>query len=191
MQPASGDYAVGALKVWAVEIDLGEHVYRIPPLPAQDWFLAVLLDDNPLPIVPGMLEPADHDQVLDALLEGELNLEDVIIANREALEAASGWRWWEADRLIRSAGAEWRDIGGALSSRGVDLAQVSLGAALNAIYSLAIRNLDEQKRFTFLARLSSPPPGEIARTYDESAYADAFEDAMNEAQRGAPPYSAQ
>lgn|GEM_PF-2171894 len=175
------DAARAALTVWAVEVDLGGRTYTIPPLPAGRWFLAILDDEQPMPIVPGLLGPDDEEAILEGLLDGLFTVEELIRVHREALAAASGWKWWEADRLIRSAAAEWRHVGGELTVHGVDLDAAPLGAALNAIYALAVRNMTKEQRFTFDGQLSTPPAGVSgAEWFDEDFYAQAFEEMLAE-----------
>lgn len=173
------DAALAALRVWAIEVDLGGEVYRIPPLPAAVWFTAVLSGEA-VPIVPTLLEPADQEAVLDRMLRREITRADVDRANREALGAAAGWKWWVAERLIVSAAAEWRIIGGLLQGAGLDLQRMSLGAVLSAMYAMAVTNMKREDRFAFDAQLNAPPVGysDAREWYDESKYADAFADLL-------------
>lgn len=176
------DLALASLRVWAVEVDLGGHSYRVPPLPASEWFAAVLSDEA-VPIVPGMLEPAEQEEIIDRLLAGELSREDLDQANRDALAAASGWKWWEAERLIVSAAVEWRIIGGLLQGAGLDVSTASLGAVLSSMYAMAVTNMKKEDRFTFDAQLSAPPPQAIRRDdFDQSVYAEAFADLLRQHQ---------
>jgi len=175
------DAAQAALSIWAIEVDLAGCTYTIPPLPATRWFLAVLDDEEPLPIVPGLLGPDDEEEILEALLGGRVGVDDLVRASRDVLATASGWNWWEADRLIRGAAAQWRHVGGELTVHGVDPGTASLGAVLGAIYALAVRNMTKEQRFTFDSQLSSPPVGvPLAEWLDEDQWASSFEAAMAE-----------
>ncbi len=173
------DAAIAALRVWAIEVDVGDRTYRIPPLPASRWWEAVLSKELG-PIVPGMLEPEDEEEVVDALFGGVVSVQQLTTANREALAAASGWKWWVAERLIVSAAAEWRVIGGLLQGAGIDLERVSIGAALSAMYAMAVTNMKKEDRFQFDSQLNAPPIGyaDAREWYDESAYADVFADLL-------------
>lgn len=180
------DLARASLRVWAVEVDVAGTTYRIPPRPAADWFTAVL-SDEPSPIVPGMLEAADQEEVIDALLEGRLKLDELERVNRDALATASGWKWWEAERLIVSAAVEWRVVGGLLQGAGLDLNAVSVGAALAAMYAMAVTHMKKEDRFAFDAQLSAPPAGSVrAEDYDEGQFAEAFADLLRQHQQPLP-----
>ncbi len=183
MTSPSISLALASLRVWAIEVDLGGQTYRIPPLPAAEWFAAVLSGDSG-PIVPGLLDAAGQEEVIDALLEGRLTKAQVDTANHEALAAASGWKWWEAERLIVSAAVEWRIVGGLLQGAGLDLGVISLGAALASMYAMAVTHMKDQDRFAFDAKLSAPPPGAVrAADYDEKAFAGAFAELLRRQQQ--------
>lgn len=179
----SVDAAVAALRIWAIEVDLAGETFTVPAKPAADWFLAVCSEDA-FPIVPGMLaDPMEGDRVADLLLFGELTTTELREVNREALEAASGWRWYEAERLIVSAASQWRLIGGILGTHGVDLGSQSLGSVLATIYTLAVQAMSKEDRFAFDAQLTAIPPGQRVEDYDESQFAEAFADLIVAAQR--------
>lgn len=177
--------ALAALKIWGLEVDLAGEVFALPPLPAADWFLAILDEDSPLPLVPGLMSQQDEQRVMDLLLDEVIDLEVLVARSREVLAAASGRSWWEADRLIRGAGRDWNVIGGELTRLGVDLEKVSLGAALNAIYVVCVRTMNEQERNKFDIDLRLPPIGVEGVTteemYDERAAQDAFLALMGQA----------
>jgi hypothetical protein len=180
--------ALAALKIWGLEVELAGEVFEIPPRPAADWFLAILDEDTPLPVVPGLMNAEDDEQVNDLLLGGGVDIDLLVTRSREALTAAAGRPWWEADRLIRSSAASWQVIGGELTRVGVDLEKVSLAAALNAIYVICVRTMDEKERNKFDIDLRLPPIGvEGVKTedmYDQRAAESAFAALMGQA---APP----
>lgn len=179
----SVDAAVAALRIWAIDVDVADEVFTVPAKPAADWFLAICSDEA-FPIVPGMLEdPRDGDAITDMLLDGELTTNTLREVNREALEAASGWRWYEAERLIVSAASQWRLIGGILGSHGVDLTTQSLGSVLATIYTLATQAMTKEDRFAFDAQLTAIPPGQRVEDFDESQFAEAFAELITQARR--------
>lgn len=182
--------ALAALKIWALDVELGGETFTVPALPAADWFIAILDEDTPLPLIPGMMDAAAEEAIGDLLLTGAITPNDVITRSRELLTAASGRPWWEADRLIRSSAASWHIIGGELTRVGVDLHRVSLAAALNAIYVICVRTMDEKERNKFDIDLRLPPIGVEGVTteemYDERAAQDAFAALMGQAQPPAP-----
>lgn len=180
----STELALASLRVWAIEVDLGGKTYRVPPLPAADWFLAVLSGETG-PVVPGMLDPTDEEEIIERLVAGELTAKDITTANRDALAAASGWKWWEAERLMVSAAHGWKMIGGLLAGAGVDLSRDGLGKVLGTMYALAVTHMKPEDRFAFDSQIQAPPIGyaDTKEWFDESAYADVFADMLREHQR--------
>jgi hypothetical protein len=174
--------ALAALKCWPVVVEVGGREYTIPAVPAAEWFLSIL-GDKPLPIVPGMLPTEQEDELADRIAYGDVELREVVQVSREALEVASGWRWWEADRLIRSAGEQWKVVGGKLAQAGVDLHREPLGAVLNTIYTLAVANLDEQARQKLDFQISQPPAG-LAEEDREALAEQMFMDLLDGASPG-------
>jgi hypothetical protein len=182
--------ALAALRIWAHDVELAGETFVVPARPAADWFVAILDVDTPLPLIPGMMDDDAEDRINDMMLDGELTAELVITRSRELLTAAAGRPWWEADRLIRSAGASWHIIGGELTRLGVDLDAVSLAAALNAIYVVCVRTMDEKERNKFDIELRLPPIGVEGVTseemYDQRAAESAFAALMGQAEPPAP-----
>lgn len=170
--------ALAALRSWAIEVDLGGDTFVVPPRPAVDWFLAILDEDTPLPLIPGLMDSAAEERLSDMLMDGEVTAEDITTRSRELLTAAAGRPWWEADRLIRSSAASWHIIGGELTRLGVDLGRVPLAAALNAIYVVCVRTMDEKERNKFDIDLRVPPIGvegvKPEELYDVQAAESAF-----------------
>ena len=155
---SSVEAALASLRVWAVEVDVRGRTFRVPPRPASDWFIAVLSGDD-WPIVPGMFEPEDEEAFLDMVMAEDVRDAEVKRANRDALASASGWRWWEAERLIVSAAVEWKIVGGLLQGAGVDVDRLSLGAVLSAMYAMCVTNMKMEDRIKFDMQLSAPPVG--------------------------------
>lgn len=184
-----GSDALAALKIWALEVELGGDTFTVPPHPAVDWFLAIL-DDVPLPLIPGLMDGDAEERVADMLLDGVLTADLIATRSRELLTEAAGRPWWEADRLIRSSGASWHIIGGELTRLGVDLATVSLAAALNAIYVICVRTMDEKERNKFDLELRLPPIGvegvSTEEMYDQRTAEAAFMALMGQARPPEP-----
>lgn len=184
--------ALASLRVWAVEVDLAGRSYRIPPLPASEWFAAVLSGDH-APVVPGLLDAAEQEEIIDLLLDGTIDHRALEDANHDALAAASGWKWWEAERLIVSAAVGWKVIGGLLQGAGLDLSTAPLGAVLSSMYAMAVTHMKPEERFTFDAQISQPPLGRAREHFDQDAYADNFAELLKAHQsktlraQGKPP----
>ncbi len=177
--------ALAALRIWALDVELGGETFVVPARPAADWFVAILDEDVPLPLIPGLMDAAAEEQITDMLLNGGTTTDEIVTRSRELLTAAAGRPWWEADRLIRSSGESWHIIGGELTRLGVDL-----GAALNAIYVVCVRTMDEKERNKFDIDLRLPPIGvegvSTEEMYDEAAATAAFAALMGQAQPPVP-----
>lgn len=170
--------ALAALRSWAIEVDLGGETFVVPPRPAADWFVAILDGQTPLPLIPGLMDGDADDRIADLLMDGEVTPEEIAVRSRELLTEAAGRPWWEADRLIRSSGESWHIIGGELTRLGVDLGKVPLAAALNAIYVICVRTMDEKERNKFDIDLRLPPIGVEGVTTEEMYDAKAAEAAF-------------
>ena len=185
----AGD-ALAALKIWSLDVDLGGETFTVPPIPATGWFVAILDETSLLPLIPGLMDDGAEERITDMLLDGTVVPEDITNRSRELLTAAAGRPWWEADRLIRSAADSWQIIGGELTRLGVDLDAVSLAAALNAIYVVCVRTMDEKERNKFDIDLRLPPIGvegvSAESLYDEKAATAAFAALMGGSQPPAP-----
>lgn len=177
--------ALAALKIWALDVELAGETFVVPARPAAEWFLAILSEDVPLPLIPGLMDAVAEERIGDMLMDGEVTAELIITRSRELLTEASGRPWWEADRLIRSSAASWHIIGGELTRLGVDLDRVSLAAALNAIYVICVRTMDEKERNKFDIDLRLPPIGvegvKPEEMYDQRAAEAAFAALMGQA----------
>lgn len=178
--------ALAALEIWGFEVELGGETFAVPPLAAARWFVAILDEDTPLPLIPGLMSGNAEERISDLLLDGKISTDDIVARSRELLTAAAGRPWWEADRLIRSSGASWHIIGGELTRLGVDLGRVPLAAALNAIYVICVRTMDEKERNKFDIDLRLPPIGvegvKAEDMYDQRAAEAAFTALMGQAQ---------
>jgi len=148
----------------ALRFALDGEPYEIPALPARAWLLAHL-DEDPLAIFPGLL--ADEDDV-DDLLDAVDDEDDPLTAQRcvdlsLALlgEASGGWRWWEADRLVTVAIANWPMLDGPAARRGVDLLALPFDRFCSAVYSWRVEHAPEKDRDEFDRWLTMAPAGAI------------------------------
>lgn len=164
-----------------MEVSLGGEEYRIPALPAADWVEAILSKDATA-IVPGLFPREDEEEILILLMAGEIDTDEILAAARDAIEAAAGRPWWEAMRLVSSAGENADTVLGTLVKEGFDFERRSLAALCAVIYALATSNMDKKDRAKFDMDLKSMP-AEVLRD-DEDALEAAFMAAM--AERGQP-----
>jgi hypothetical protein len=165
--------ALPSLRVWAVEVPLGDEVYRIPPLPAADWLIAISMSFTR--VVPGMLE-GDIEQLLDQIVYGDIPHTEVRDAGRDVIAQVTGMKWWSAARLTYYLGSHWATVGGALLARGASPSTDSIGAVLTHTYRLLLENCkDEQERRKLDFELDRPPAGiPISQMYDPQKAAAAF-----------------
>lgn len=171
---------VAALRPCAIDVQLGEFEYTIPARPASVWLEALLeTDADGAAIVPGLLVQADKVSVWDDYADGTIGPEDLVRATRDALQAAAGRPWWEADRLIRSAAAPkaWPLFNGKLIMKGVRLEEISLAAFINAVWTLAVEGCKdeaERDRLEMEVRMipGDLPPEEQEALLDELAAED-------------------
>ncbi len=173
-----------ALVLPQVDVDLGDSTYTIPALPAAAWLVAVTAEEGGS-IVPGLLCEQDRRDVWADFADEAFTVEELAEVEREALGAAAGRPWWEADRLIRSAFSSdsWPIVSGEMTHRGIDVHTISLSGWLNWLFVLIVtRCKDDAERTMFESKLKMPPAGTpVEELYDEDEAAAAFLAAMNEA----------
>jgi hypothetical protein len=165
--------ALPSLRCWAVEVDIGGEAYRIPPLPAADWLIAISASFTR--VVPGMLE-GDIEDLLDRVSYGDVPYAEVRAASRDAIAQVAGMKWWAAARLVYYLGSHWSTIGGALLLRGADPSTHSIGAVLTSTYRVLLENCkNEQERVKLDYELERPPAGiPISQMYDANKATASF-----------------
>lgn len=153
--------ALAAWRCWAVEVELdidGEpRLFRIEPAPAAEWLIATVQSGH-LAYLPGMLDDVQRDELMQALDDHTLTTDDLVTANRDAIEVASGWRWWQAGRLIGTLSHGWARLGGMLMATGIDPTRHSLGAVLGGVYSMLYQNTPKKEDREKLIRTLVAPP---------------------------------
>lgn len=140
-----------SLRVWAVEVTVAGRLLRVPLLPAADW-LPALMTGDPMAVL-GLVEDFD---VAEALVDGGLTVVEIRDALTEIVESATGRSAVATFALAGVAGERWDVIGADLSRVGVRFDQISIGAALDAIYGSVCRALDEKGLAEFNRILQSP-----------------------------------
>jgi hypothetical protein len=144
-----------SVQVWAIEIDLGGRTFVVPALPASHW-LPVLLDGNPL-LVLDLLESTPVDEDVDSLiLSGQVGPAELVEALTVAVEQAAGRDFHSAFVIAQVARSQWAAVSGVLAEKGFRWDQSPLGAALDAIYAIVIKHLDEEKLTRFHHLLDNP-----------------------------------
>lgn len=184
LHPTNPD-PVASLDIYSVLVTVGSRSFRIPALPASEW-LKVLLEEalDPEALFPGLCDPSVVVSVNQMMLDGEATGADLREAIWDALEAASGRRWFIAVKICAYARANWDVIGGELARHGVYPKQMSLSAWLDACYSTMLHligDADPKKLTPFTADVTRLPPEE-ARKVDDEAEGNAFLAMMRQAQ---------
>lgn len=130
---------LASMRMWAVEIEVGSHLVRIPPVSAADWMPCLMRMD-----VMGILDLAEGVDVDEALIDGEISADEVRDAAVKLLESASGRSAWTTMALVALATRYWGTIGADLMRAMVRFDQIPLGAALDAIYGSLSKGLDDK-----------------------------------------------
>ena len=143
---------VASMRMWAVEIEAGDRLLRIPPLPAADWMPCLMRMD-----VMGVLDLAEDVDLDDALMDGEITTEQARDAAVKLLESAAGRTCWTSMALVALATRYWMTVGADLMRMSVKFDQISLGAALDAIYGSLTKGLDEKGLKRLNATLERAP----------------------------------
>lgn len=161
-----------SLRIWAIEFELGGRTFEVPALPAADWLLMLMNGDPPL----GVLDMGDLSAVDEMILGEEVTFEEVNKALTLVIEQATGRSFHASLMLAQVAKMQWPIIGGDLVRRGMRFDQVSIGAALDAIYVTILERLKPEAAEKFQALLDSEvSPGGKIRPNRAKAMAD-FED---------------
>lgn len=168
--------AVAALRMWGYETTFpgvlgpdGEPwAFRIEPLPAASWIVASLQRDH-LAYLPGLLTGGHRERMMDALEEGQITIDDLGEVNHDAIEVVSGWRWWEAGRLIGLVSHSYHTVGALLVLSGVDPLHTPLGAYLAAVYGRLWMDMDKKGRAKLAQTIAAPPATLLGDNFDEEA----------------------
>ena len=186
--------ALAALRIWGYETtfpgvvdDEGDlRVFRIEPRPAADWIIATMQEGH-MSYLPGMLDDDTRVALMDALEYGDISLQQLEEANRDALEQISGWRWWSAAKLIATLCHSWQTMGGLLTLAGVNPREESLGAVLAALYARAWVDGDKKERAKLAQEIATPPASMLTQdNWDEEAATAAVMAFIQEGGTGIP-----
>lgn len=153
-----GDLRSAAFRSHPFRVGVKGVELEFSPLPAARWLGAIPAGTH---AVFGLAEDGGLDRVIDALQDGEMDIDDVKRLISLAIGEAAGRPYWEAERLIGAVSND-TDRGrvlGELVLAGVDPERITLAAFCSAVWSLLIRNADSTQRLTMEAELSIPPDG--------------------------------
>lgn len=157
-----------SMRIWAVEFELGGRTFEVPALPAADWLLMLMNGD-----LLDVLDMGDLSAVDEMILGGEVTPEEVGKVLTSVIEQATGRSFHTSLILAQVAKMQWPIIGGELARRGMRFDQVSIGAALDAIYVTILDRLKPEAAEKFQALLDSEvSPGGKIRPNRAKAMAD-------------------
>jgi hypothetical protein len=132
---------LASMRIWAVEYDVGRHLARIPPTCAADWMPCLMRMD-----IMGVLELVEGEDFDDAILDGDVTTAQAREAAVKLLESAAGRPCWTTMALVSLAVRYWGVVGADLMRVSVKFDQISLSAALDAIYGTLTKGLDDKAK---------------------------------------------
>lgn len=144
--------AAASVRIWPVEQQVGSWTLRVPALPASEWLPLVFAQNR------GGIWELMEGLDLDGLrADPDVSAEDLQDAVLMLLEAAAGRTWRAACVIAATAADRWDLIGAELARAGIRWDQISLSAALDAMYASARRHLSEEGQAAFIQLLERDP----------------------------------
>lgn len=140
-----------------IEVALNGRRYLIPGQPAS-WWLAILTDEqvDGSEILPGLLSSQDQQELDDLLLNGELEVSELMVTIREIITVASGHPWWWTLNLISVLrSSHGTQLLGELAY--LDADKIPFANWLNALYARIVKHMKDQDRTRFDVDLDTPP----------------------------------
>lgn len=149
---------VASLKIWSVDVITPVGTFKIPPLPANMWLIAIYESWGSFERIIDLLKYDDRTRLEDAVLEGRLEEGQLYVAVTEAITVAAGRPWWQAINLLDLLRGDWSRLHGK-TLKGFDPARFSLAAYLDRAYSAVIELTDEKSRQKVDGFIETPSPG--------------------------------
>lgn len=144
---------LASMRCWAVTVALGGREFEIPAMPAADWW-PVLTDPSGAHLV-DFLKSGPDDPLSAMLLDGTASIQDLEDVLIEAIGEVTGRSMHAALVLVAIANHRWDAIGGHLARSGFRWDIMPIGAALDAIYLVAMEGMDKDGQTKFLALLEN------------------------------------
>ena len=169
---------LASMRCWALELELGGRTFDVPALPAADWWPVLVSGDLSQILDFAVSTSGDLD---DLLLTGEVTQDQLAQALTDAVEETAGRPLHASTVLASLASMHWTTINGELAKHGFRWDVMPLGAALDAIYLIAVNGIPEKSedgkrrpRDEFLALLENealttgkPTPRQRAKLVNE------------------------
>lgn len=140
-----------------MDFTLGTETFSVPALPAVEW-LTILLDNqfSLYDIVPGLLDPEDHDRFVEAAHSVDDSLEVLAL---DVLRIAAGREWWIALRLLAVAKSHWHILGAEMMRLNLDTSTMSLSAWLDIFTLQFVARLKPENATLVTLQLEMVPEG--------------------------------
>lgn len=168
-----------SLRATPTEVLVAGRWVTVPAMLAVDW-LELLTGDLDLELIfPGLLSDDDADWVEDALVEGEISIQDMQRLAIAVITEVSGRPWWIACKLVISAQSKWSIIGADLAAKQIDATRIPLGLWLDSVWRIIFDRTANEKWPSVAAQLEAPPPG-FENEVDLDMTTDDFAALMNE-----------
>jgi CubicO group peptidase (beta-lactamase class C family) len=151
---------VASLRICSAIVTISGTEYEVEGHSAADWIEAMLAGGMNR-IIPGWLVDGQRE-LMDQLLDGTIEDEDLNEATLEALTVAGGRPYWWIANMVGMASSTntfWGILNGRLLLGGVHASAVSLSAWIDALYSCMVDNMDEETRLKFDSHIDMPPAG--------------------------------
>ena len=133
-------------------VQIGGRTFMLAWRPAAEWTTVQTEMD-----VIGFLSERDRFLVGRMILDGTVGADNVVTMAHDVMEAVTGRRWWEGQRLLGMSVTP--EALGYLTLAGVDPWQRSAYEWCAATYALYTKHADEKARLRFDFQLSIPPRG--------------------------------
>lgn len=170
---------LASLRAWGTVVELGGREYPLRAALAVEWLPILMIDPMDLSaIIPGMVEGDLAGDLEDALIRGDVSLDEIEQVCRDVITMAAGREWWWACNLLASVAGAWMVIFGNLVAKGMDVSRMPLGALLDAMYAECAARMDKDHLRDFERQLNTPPIG-LVPVINEDVEAANFVALMN------------
>jgi len=157
---------VSSMALCPTTVRIADKSIEVPAYAAVEWLHYLM---RPTPDFDGIFTDL-IPEIEDIFYEDERPLEGMYQLCLEIIETVSAHPWWVTFRLIGVAQHHWDTLGPELMFHGVDASQISLGAWLDAVLVLILRNMDPKHITMFTMQLEiAPTTGLFAPEPDPNA----------------------
>lgn len=166
-----------SLRCWPVTVTVAGQDFPIAAMPATDWIMAIIgMEDDVLGVLSALLSEEDSEDLLDVMLTGNVDPEDLVNVTMDLVTQVGARPWWVTLRLVGLVRQSWDTIGAELTYRGVDPDRLSFAAWLDVLLLVTMRMMDPKETTMFAMKLEMVPAGYEGQVPEASLEisADAF-----------------